>query len=244
MNELKRIDDFRAVLADYQLSASAKETLEATKIVLLVGPSSSGRNTIASELLKSGAYYFLVSDTTRKLREKNGVVIEENGREYWFRDEDDVLADLKRGEYLEAAIIHNQQVSGISIREIEAAHQSNKVAITDIQPDGEATIRALKPDTITIFVVPPSFDEWMVRMAGRGQLPADEVRRRLQSAVEELTIALNNDSFWIIVNDTFVQTAQKIDDAVKNGANDSSEQAHGRKVAEELLAATQAHLDV
>ncbi|MBC7581685.1 hypothetical protein H7097_02330 [Aeromicrobium sp.] len=242
MNELKQIDLFRKVLTNYQLSDSAKATLSATKIVLLVGPTSSGRNTIIGELVKSGGYHYVVSDTTREIRVKDGVPTELNGREYWFRREDDVLADLQKGEFIEAAIIHEQQVSGPSIREIEAAHKADQVAITDIETTGEATIRALKADVITIFIVPPSFDEWMARMENRGNLPDDEVRRRLQSAISELTIALSHDDFWIVVNDTFVQTAEKIHSAVQQGANTAEEQAHGLRVAEELLAATKAHL--
>jgi guanylate kinase len=242
MNQLNRIDDFRKVLGSYQLSDAAKATLSATKLALMVGPSSSGRNTIINELVKSGGFHYIVSDTTREMRTKDGVLIEQNGREYWFRQEDEVLADLQKGDFLEAAIIHEQQVSGISIREIEAAHAANQVAITDIEFVGATTIHGLKPDTLFFFVLPPSFDEWMVRMSGRGKLPDDEVRRRMQSAVKEITTALENDYYWFVVNDTFVQTAQKVDEAIKAGANDDEEQTRGRQVAKELLVATQAHL--
>src|SRR5664279_1435267 len=110
MNQLKRIDEFRTILDGYQLSPTAAQTLAQTKLVLLVAPTASGRNTIIHELLKTDQYHFVVSDTTRQPRINNGE-LEQNGREYWFRSEEEVLDELKRGEFLEAAIIHNQQVS-------------------------------------------------------------------------------------------------------------------------------------
>src|SRR4051812_45219052 len=112
MNELKHKDDFEKVLAGCQLSDGAKQTLAQTKLLLLVGPSSSGRNTIINELVAEGGYHYIVSDTTRQPRVNNGV-LEQDGREYWFRTEEDILADLQAGNFLEAAIIHDQQVSGI-----------------------------------------------------------------------------------------------------------------------------------
>lgn len=241
MNELRQMDDFKKVLASYQLSDEARATLYSTNLALLVGPTSAGRNTIINELLKSGHYHQVVSDTTRQPRSNNGI-LEQNGVEYWFRSESELLADLQQGAFLEAAIIHQQQVSGISIRELQVAASEGKVAINEIEVVGANNIQAQKPDTRFFFVLPPSFDEWMVRMKTRGELPVDEIKRRLQSAVKEITVALEREYYWFVVNDTFTQTAQKIDRAVKSGANDPAEQQHGRTVAEQLLTATQAHL--
>jgi len=83
--------------------------LQQTKFVPLVAITSSGRNTLIRELLKTGEYHFIVSDTTRKPRTNDGVM-EQSGVEYWFRDEDEVLQDVKDGKFLEAAVIHSQQV--------------------------------------------------------------------------------------------------------------------------------------
>ena len=153
MNKLKQIDEFRKVLGNYQLSDDAKQILSATRLVLLVGPTSSGRNTIIAELVRTGGFHYIVSDTTREPRTKDGILIEQNGREYWFRKEAELLADLQRGDFLEAAVIHEQQVSGISIREIKAAYQADQVAITDIESVGATTIHDLKPDATFIFVL-------------------------------------------------------------------------------------------
>jgi guanylate kinase len=242
MNELKRVADFRAVLADYKLSDSAKKTLAETKLVLLVGPSSSGRNTAINKLLESGEYHNIVSDTTREKRVKEGVPIEQDGREYWFRSEEEILDDLRRGEFLEAAIIHDQQVSGISIREIEKANRAGLIAITDIEPQGAEWIHELKPDAIVLFVIPPNFDDWMARLRRRSDLPEDEIRRRLHTACDEIKAALERDYYNFVINDEMESTVADIYAIAKKGSQTSEKQSMGRRVAEDLFEAAQDYL--
>lgn len=242
MNQLTRINDFRSVLQNYQLSADAKRLLADMPLVLLVGPSSSGRNTIINKLLETGDYHYIVSDTTRQPRINNDI-LEENGREYWFRAEADMLHDLQDGQFLEAAIIHDQQVSGISMRELQTAADEGKIAINEIEVVGADNIYAAKPDALFLFIVPPSFDEWMARMQARGSLPPDEIRRRLTSAVGEIETALQRDYYQFIINDTFAHTAERIRDITKHDIPiDAALQAAGRQVAERLLTDTKAFL--
>lgn len=241
MNELKQIDEFRKVLKSYTLPEEAKTVLKKIEIVLLVGPTSSGRNSIINELLKSGSYHFVVSDTTRKPRENNGK-LEKNGREYWFRSEDEILSDLKDGKFLEAAIIHNQQVSGVSMRELQAAANEQKIAIDEIEVVGADHIHEVAREAIFLFVLPPSFEEWMVRMNSRGELPKDEIRRRLDSAINEISVALDRNYYCFIVNDTFVKTAAKVDAIAHGQVLNQDEQEADRLLAKQLIADTKAYL--
>ncbi len=242
MNELKHIDEFRRVLTDYHPSEAARQALKPVRLVMLVGPTSSGKNTIIGELLGIGTYHYVISDTTRKPRVNQGVQ-EQDGREYWFRNEAELLADLEAGRFLEAAIIHDQQVSGTSIRELVAADKEGKPALHEIEYVGAEIVHAVKPDAFFIFVIPPSFDEWMVRMRGRGELPPDETRRRLESATREITTALERDYYFFIVNDTYVHTARSVDDMVKAGKYDTAGDEQARIIARQLLADTQAYLN-
>jgi guanylate kinase len=241
MNELKRIDDFRAVLDRYQPSTAAQEALRPVTLVILIGPTSSGKNTIIGELLQSDKYHFVISDTTRKPRVNKGV-LEQDGREYWFRTEDELLADLQAGEFLEAAVIHNQQVSGTSIRELVAAGNEGKPALHEIDYVGAINVHKVKSDGFFFFIVPPSFDEWMVRMEGRGKLPADETRRRINSVQKEISTALEHDFFYFMVNDTYKHAARHIDDIVMRGEHDAAAEKLAREAAQELLAETKEYL--
>ena len=242
MNSLGLLSEFQAVLRNYKPHPDAIHALEKLKLVLLVGPTSSGRNTIINHLLTTDAYHSVISDTTRKPRENNGI-LEQNGREYWFRSEEEILADLRQGLFLEAAIIHQQQVSGISLRELQNVLADHKIAINEVQPDGAANVHKYSPkNSIIMFVLPPSFDEWMTRMTIRGSLPEDEITRRLESAVAELETALSADYYTFVINDTFKHTTKQIDDFVRHGA--PIDQAKARACAEELLAEVKAHLAV
>ena len=241
MNELVHIDEFRAELRDYHLSKIALQTLSQTKLVLLIAPSSTGRNTIIWQLLKTGNYHFVVSDTTRQPRVNDGV-LEQNGREYWFRSEEEILADIKAGKYLEAAIIHNQQVSGISVRELQKAAEEQKIAITDAEIDGADNAIKYKPDTTAIFVLPPSFDEWQRRIKQRGDMESGEFRRRMESACKELETALERKYYKFVINDSLEHAVEKINQIAKQDVVDEQQQHEARDLAERLLVATRTFL--
>jgi guanylate kinase len=215
MNQLIHLAEFQEVLDHYQVSPAAKQVLAKAKLALCVSPSSVGRNTIIRELLKTGDYRYIVSQTTRQPRVNDGV-LEQNGREYWFISEEKMLADLKGGKLIEAAIIHNQQVSGMSISEIEKAKADNKIAITDLEVMGVENVIQAKSDTFALFVLPPNFDEWQRRMHSRGQMNEDEKRRRLESAVKELKMALSTDYYKFVINDTVENAVLQIQNIVKN----------------------------
>ena len=241
MNKLDHIDEFRRALKGYHLSKVALQTLSQTKLILLVAPTSSGRNTIIRELLKTGDYHFIVSDTTRQPRMNDGVM-EQNGQEYWFRSELEMLQDIKDGKYLEAAVIHNQQVAGVSIRELEAATEEQKIAITDIEVDGADNAHKYKPDTIAIFVLPPSFEEWQRRLKHRGYMEPKEFVRRMTSAADEFEIALNQDFYRFVVNGSVERAAITINQIAKLDEVDISLQKQGRQLAEQLLLETRIFL--
>lgn len=242
MNELVHIDEFRAALKDYHLSKPALQTLAQTKLVLLVAPSSTGRNTIIWQLLKTGDYHFVVSDTTRQPRVNDGV-LEQNGREYWFRTEEEILTDIRAGKYLEAAIIHNQQVSGISVRELQLARDEQKIAITDAEIDGADNATKYKPDTLAIFMLPPSFDEWQRRIKHRGDMEPGEYKRRMESACKEFERALQRDYYKFIINDSVEHSVEQLNQIAKLDIVDEQTQAQGRALAERLLLATRAFLN-
>ncbi len=241
MNRLEHLAEFQAVLANYRISEASRLTLVETKLALLVAPTSAGRNTIIRELVKTGEFEFIVSDTTRHPR-INDNILEQDGVNYWFRSEAKVLSDLKAGRFLEAAIIHNQQVSGISIRELKRIHDSGKIGTTDIEVVGVHNIMSAKPNAFAIFVLPPSFEEWQRRFKHRGPMSEGEYRRRLESAAQEFKAALREPYYSFVVNDTIDNAVEAIQEIVHKGNLNAEEQARGRNLATELLRETEKFL--
>jgi guanylate kinase len=242
MPELKYIDEFHDALKNYHLSSHAEGILHTIKLVVMTAPTASGRNTIINELLRTNAYNFIVSDTTREPRENNGI-LEQNGREYFFRDETEMLADIKAGDFLEAEVIHEQQVSGISIRELEKASQEHRAAITDMDIGGVLNLLDLKPDTIAVLVLPPSFEVWHERIFSRGDMDDLEYGRRLKTAARILASGIKESTeLKIIINDDLTDAAEEVHELVQQGIFSEEQQFRGVALAEQLLIETQAAL--
>jgi guanylate kinase len=209
------------------MSERAKQALDGLQLVLLVAASSSGRNTVINELVKNHNYYFIVSDTTRPPQFRDGKM-EENGLQYFFRTEEDMLSDLKAGEFFEAELIHEQQVSGMSIRELEKAKNLNKIAITDVDIGGMSNALKVKPDTKAIFLLPPSFEEWQDRIASRGRMTEHELRNRLRTAEKVFAAGLENSrQYNFVIAEEVRHSAQVIDDIVHGKPNPYQGQAIG-----------------
>lgn len=214
--ELKQKSEFKHILESYQPSKKALEAIHDLHLVILAGTTSAGRNTIIDRLVAGGGYEYFISDTTRPPRINHGV-LEENGGPYWFVSEEQMLQQLQNGEMMEAAVIHDQQVSGTSIREFERIMHKNKIAISEIEPQGVETYVSLRPHTIPIFVAPPSFDEWIKRIKKRGIVSGEDLNNRLKSAVSELECALNKSYYHIVINDHVERATEEIDSIARNG---------------------------
>lgn len=238
---LLRRADFEIALQDYHISPAAAKILAATPFVGMTAPTATGRNTIIRELVKTGNYYFIVSDTTRPQRYNDGV-LEQDGVEYFFRTEDAVLTDIKAGQFIEAEIIHSQQVSGVSVREVEKAKAESKIAITDLEIEGGINLARLKPNAVTIFLLPPNFAEWLSRIQKRTQVTPQELYRRLQGATKNLTLALADDTFIFVVNDNLAEAVKTVDHIARLGARHPAHEQKARQVAQKLYQETRAYL--
>lgn len=233
--------EFEAALKNYQVSEEGYKILAETPLMVLVGPTSTGRNTLINELLKTGHYYFLVSDTTRPPRQNNGVW-EQNGREYYFRTEDDMLKDIQAGLFVEAEIIHNQQVSGTSIREIKKARDQGKIALADVEILGALHIASLKPDAWAICLLPPSLEEWLRRIHGRTPVGKEELRNRMETAIKIFEKTLDNDRFTFVVNVEKEDTVKLLEKMMLVGDHHNADERAARELAKRLWKETEEYL--
>jgi guanylate kinase len=223
---LKNAEDFKKVLQHYFVSEEAQKLLKDLHLVLLLAPSSTGRNTIIQQLVKTDRYYHLVADTTRPPRTNNGVP-EENGREYWFKTEEEVLEGLKNKEYVEAELLHGQQVSGISLRELKKALTENKIAIKDVDIEGVHNLERVKNDAVIILLLPPNFAEWQRRLTGRSLMSNHELRRRMVTAERIFQDGLSQKYYQFVINDDINRAALAIDAIAQGKPNPQQGSGHG-----------------
>lgn len=230
--------EFKKILADYKISHHAQTILDSTKLVIFTGIAGGGRNTVINELVKTGKYHFIVSDTTRPPKLRDGRM-EQDGVQYFFRTEAAMLADLQAGEFLEAEVIHGQQVSGISIRELDRASKSGKIAINEVELVGARNIAAAKPDAFIIGIIPPSYDEWLRRFLNREKITDEEFLSRIHTAQKVLEQIITHPAIKIVINDDLHHCVADVQEIVEKGLYSNNVHVKRLSVAQELLTCIQ-----
>jgi guanylate kinase len=188
----------------YEPAETAVELIRQTKIVLLVGVSGAGKDTIKNQLLKRPDYHHIVSHTTRPPRANHGVM-ETDGVEYHFIDLPTAQSMLEKHGYIEAKF-YSGNIYGTSIAEIQMAHDEGKVAITDMEIQGVDEYIDFDASTVKpIFILPPDYETWQQRLSRRygdgiGEHSAD-LARRLETSKIELRHALESEYYYLVVND-------------------------------------------
>lgn len=238
---LRNITAFQRALGNYEVSEHAKSILASTEFVVMSGVAGGGRNTVIGELAKTGKYIFAISDTTRPPKHRDGK-LEVDGVNYYFRKEEDMLVDIQAGEFIEAEIIHNQQVSGTSIRELERVVATGKIPIHDFEFGGANNVAHAKPDAFIIGLLPPNYQEWLRRFRDREEIHEDEFMNRLRTAEKVLENMLEKPYFRFVVNNDPVECAKQINEIVENGMRIPEMRANGVKVATDLLVLVKKHL--
>lgn len=222
-------------IATYKPSVETLAIVRSTTIVLLVGVSGAGKDSLIKQLLKSERYHEIISHTTRAPRMNRGV-LEENGREYHFINMHEAERMIDEHAFVECKM-YSGNLYGTSVAEILLAHYDSKVAVTDIEVQGVAEYKEIDLGIKAIFVLPPSFEVWQQRILNRyeGQLDEADYARRMATARVELKKALSSDYFYYLINDDLEVAAKAVDELVILDEIDPDAQKQARQVADSLL---------
>jgi guanylate kinase len=165
-------------------------------LFVITAPSGAGKSSLIAKLLEDERGLALsVSYTTRSPRPG-----EQNGREYHFVDLPAFEAMLERGEFLESAEVHGHRY-GTSQRVIDEVRASGRDLLLEIDWQGAAQVRRLYPESVGVFILPPSMAELERRLRKRAQDSDEVIRRRLKNAVEEMSHAA--EFKYAIINNNF-----------------------------------------
>lgn len=166
-----------------------------SRLVVLAGPSAVGKSTVVSQLRTHVEdLYFSVSMTTRAPRPG-----ETDGVDYFFVSPEDFQSRIDAGTMLEWADIHGGlQRSGTPAQPVDDALDAGRPVLVEVDLEGARNIKRLKPEAVTVFLAPPSWDVLVERLTGRGTEPQDVIDRRLETARQELS---HQDEFdFVVVN--------------------------------------------
>lgn len=173
-------------------------------LTVLAGPTAVGKGTVASYIRDHYPEIKLsVSATTRPARPG-----EVEGQHYFFVDDEGFDRMLASDDLLEWATVHNKHRYGTPRGPVLAAGGANELMLLEIDLQGARQVRVSMPEARLVFLAPPSWDELVNRLVGRGTEDAEERTRRLETAKVELAAAEEFDE--IIVNDEVPRAALRL----------------------------------
>lgn len=171
-------------------------------IIVLSAPSGTGKSTICERLLKSLPNLKMsISYTTREPRPG-----EIDGVHYYFIDREKFEEMIKRDEFVEWAQVYGNYY-GTSKSIINEIVESGKDVLLDIDTEGAKNIKKLFPESVLIFILPPSIEELKRRLKNRGELP-ETIAKRLLKVGEEVSQYRFYD--YLVVNDDLGRALEDI----------------------------------
>jgi guanylate kinase len=163
-------------------------------LFIISAPSGAGKTSLVRALLQSNQNLSLsISHTTRAPR--SGEI---NGRDYHFVNLETFRQMLLNGEFVESAEVYGN-LYGTSQKWINGAIASGQDILLEIDCQGAMQIRQIFPESISIFILPPSVDALAARLKTRAQDDPDIIQKRLAAAREEVSHIIEFD--YAIIND-------------------------------------------
>jgi len=174
------------------------------RLTVLSGPTAVGKGTVVARLAAEHPEIFVsVSATTRPPRPG-----EVDGVHYLFVSERDFDALVADGALLEWAVVHGVHRYGTPRAPVVEAVDAGRPALLEIDLQGARQVREAWPHARFVFLAPPSWDELVRRLVGRGTESAEQRERRLQTARAELAAASEFDH--VLVNGEVGQAVQDL----------------------------------
>ncbi len=171
-------------------------------LVIISGPSGSGKGTVVKELIKQDCFALSVSATTRSPRPG-----EMDGIHYYFYDKETFEKMKQQEELLEWAEFCGNYY-GTPKKYVLKQMAEQKNVILEIEVQGALQIKKIYPDCILIFMIPPDAKELRKRLTERGTEDEQTIDRRMNRAIEEMKFIPQYD--YIVINDTVKKAAEAI----------------------------------
>ena len=173
-------------------------------LIVVSGPSGAGKDTVCNKVVEDMKDTKIsISMTSREPRGK-----EKDGVEYYFVTKEEFEEKIKNDEFLEYAVVHNNQYYGTPKAKIEEDISKGKNIILVIDIQGALKIKEILPEALFIFIMPPSMEELKDRLIKRGTESKKKILERFKTAYNEINeFAKYN---YVVVNDRVDKAVNKV----------------------------------
>jgi guanylate kinase len=183
-------------------------TVKPGKLIVLSGPGGVGKSTVAKKLREVDDFWVSVSATTRKPRSN-----EVDGHDYFFVSDEEFSRMINEDEFLEWAEFAGNRY-GTPQKKVEQALLLGRNVLLEIEIAGAKQVKSHLPQSVLVFLEPPTWEELVARLVARGTDSPDRRAERLQLAQEELAAA----SFFdvVLINDQVDSVVGKLIELAHN----------------------------
>jgi guanylate kinase len=162
-------------------------------LIFVSGPSGVGKSTVCRRLATELPAEFAVSATTREGKPQDAM-----GKKYDFVDEPTFRKLLEAGEFLEYAYVFGNWYGTLK-KPVEEGLKAGKTILLEIDVQGAMQVHKLFPDSMGVFILPPSEQDLVNRLRGRGRDDEATIRRRFTEAQQEIRTAETNGIYDLMV---------------------------------------------
>jgi guanylate kinase len=196
-------------ITDDEYLMSDKNLKNKATLVVLSSPSGAGKTTICQKILnRHKDYLHSISATTREKRKG-----EVNGRDYYFLSQEEFEQKIKKGDFVEWAWVFGHRYGTLK-KFVTQAKKEGKVALFVPDVQGGMAIKKKYPDSILIFILPPSLKELKRRLIHRGTEGKTAMKRRLATALKEIKFWSKYD--YVVINEDINQTVESTENIIKS----------------------------